>query len=84
LPVTYADDASAVYSGKTSAQPTIHSLSRGNVEAFPEPGTHSVLPDDVHQQLWDRINARIERGDALITTKDYVVAVTSEYEAITG
>ena len=52
--------------------------------AFPEPGTHAVLSDDVHQQLWDRINTRLQRGDTLITTKDYVTAVISEYEAITG
>ena len=54
------------------------------MEAFPEPDTFAVLPDAVHQQVWDRINARLQRGDALITTKDYVTAVTSEYEAITG
>jgi hypothetical protein len=54
------------------------------LEAFPEPDTQSVLPDDVHQQLWDRINSRLQRGDTLITTKDYVTAVSSEYEAITG
>ncbi len=54
------------------------------VEVFPEPATHTVLSDDVHQQLWERINTRLQRGDTLITTKDYVTAVTSEYEAITG
>ncbi|MDA0333622.1 MAG: hypothetical protein O2782_00460 [bacterium] len=54
------------------------------MELFPEPATHAVLPDAVHQQLWERIHTRLQRGDTLITTKDYVTAVTSEYEAITG
>ena len=43
-----------------------------------------MLPDEVHRELWDRIAARLERGDALITTGDYVTALVSEYQAITG
>ena len=54
------------------------------MEALPEPDTHTVLPKGVHTQLWDRIATRLERGDALITTRDFRDAVEAEYEALTG
>ncbi|MCZ6608603.1 MAG: hypothetical protein O7A66_01205, partial [Alphaproteobacteria bacterium] len=54
------------------------------MEAVPQPDTDTVLPDDVHQQLWERITARLQRGDTLISTSDFMVALSSEYEAVTG
>lgn len=54
------------------------------MELFPQPETDSVLPADIHRQLWERISARLERGDSLITTRHYLTALATEYEAITG
>lgn len=54
------------------------------MEAFPEPATLTVLPEDIHIQLWARITARLERGDSLIRTVDFMAALSSEYETITG
>ena len=54
------------------------------MEAFPQPDTDTVLPADIHRQLWERISARLEQGDSLITTRDYVAALATEYQAITG
>ena len=48
------------------------------------PDTDTVLPDEVHDQLWERIFVRLDRGDALITTNDYQLALESEYAAVTG
>lgn len=48
------------------------------------PDTHTVLPDEVHDQLWERIFVRLDRGDSLITTQDYQLAIESEYLAVTG
>jgi hypothetical protein len=48
------------------------------------PDTYTILPDEVHDQLWERIFVRLDRGDALITTEDYQLAVESEYLAVTG
>ena len=38
----------------------------------------------MHSQLWERISARLERGDALITTGDYQAALETDYLAVTG
>jgi len=54
------------------------------MEALPEPDTYAVLPDNVHSELWDRISTRLERGDALITTRDFSDAAEAEYESLTG
>ena len=54
------------------------------MEVFPQPETDTLLPADIHRQLWERISARLERGDSLITTRDYLIALATEYEAITG
>lgn len=54
------------------------------MEALPRPDTYAVLPDEIHTQLWDRIAARLERGDSLITARDFRHAVEAEYEALTG
>ena len=55
-----------------------------NGNSIPQPDTYSVLPDEVHSQLWERIAARLKRGDSLITTEDYQSALEVEYEALTG
>ena len=55
-----------------------------NGNGTPQPDTYSLLPDEVHIQLWGRITARLERGDALITTEDYQSALEIEYQAVTG
>lgn len=54
------------------------------MEALPQPGTHTVLPDETHTELWGRIAIRLERGDALITTQHYRHAIEAEYESLTG
>lgn len=54
------------------------------METFPLPATHAILPGPVHRALWERITARLERGDSLITTRDFLDALSVEYEAITG
>ena len=38
----------------------------------------------LHRQLWSRISGRLQRGDALITTGDFLTVLEVEYEAITG
>ena len=48
------------------------------------PDTYTILPDEVHDQLWERIFVRLDRGDALITTQDFQLAIESEYQAVTG
>ncbi len=48
------------------------------------PDTYTILPDEVHDQLWERIFVRLDRGDSLITTQDYQLAIESEYLAVTG
>ena len=52
--------------------------------AFTHDEQHTGLPGEVHRQVWNRISARLERGDALITNEDYHHAVLTEYAAITG
>lgn len=54
------------------------------MEVQPQPSTHTILPDEVHTELWGRIAARLERGDPLITTRDYRHALEAEYESVTG
>ena len=54
------------------------------MEVTPQPDTVSILPDEVHAQVWDRISARLERGDALITNNDFCSALLTEYQAVTG
>lgn len=46
--------------------------------------TYIILPDEVHDQLWERIFVRLDCGDSLITTQDYQLAIESEYLAVTG
>jgi|GEM_PF-3478753 len=48
------------------------------------PDTYTILPDDVHDQLWERIFVRLDRGDSLITTQDCQLAIESEYLEVTS
>jgi len=59
-------------------------LPEQSMEAKPQPSTYTILPDEVHTQLWGRIAARLERGDPLITTRDYRHAIEAEYQSLTG
>ncbi len=43
-----------------------------------------VVDAHLHRQLWQRIASRLQRGDALITTGDFLTALEVEYEALTG
>lgn len=42
------------------------------------------LPNEVHGELWRRVDTRLERGDALVTPRDYLVALEADFGAITG
>ena len=55
-----------------------------NGNGSPQPDTYSILPAEVHSQLWERISVRLERGDALITTDDFQAALETEYYSVTG
>ncbi|MBT4608950.1 MAG: hypothetical protein HOC05_02840 [Gemmatimonadetes bacterium] len=39
---------------------------------------------DLHRELWQRIAGRLQRGDALITTEDFLKVLEVEYQAVTG
>ncbi|MFH1567241.1 MAG: hypothetical protein ABIL09_04515 [Gemmatimonadota bacterium] len=54
------------------------------MEALLKPSTDTILPDEVHTSLWERIAQRLERGDALITSRDFREAVEAEYQSLTG
>lgn len=50
----------------------------------PKPDTFYALPEEVHNELWARIETRLGSGDVLITTQQFKEALEEEYRAITG
>jgi len=53
-------------------------------DSTPQPDTQFVLPDALHNQLWRRVNARLQKGETLITPTQFRQALVEEYQAITG
>jgi hypothetical protein len=53
-------------------------------DSTPQPDTQFVLPDALHNQLWRRVNARLQEGETLITPTQFRQALVEEYQAITG
>ena len=50
----------------------------------PKPDTFYALPEEVHNELWARIETRLGSGDVLITTQQFKEALEEEYRGITG
>ena len=44
----------------------------------------AMLPRDIHKAIWRRLALRLEHGEVLITTGDYMRVLQSEYAALTG
>jgi hypothetical protein len=44
----------------------------------------AMLPRDIHKAIWRRLANRLEHGEVLITTGDYMRVLESEYAALTG
>ena len=44
----------------------------------------AMLPRDIHKAIWRRLALRLEHGEVLITTGDYMRVLESEYAALTG
>jgi hypothetical protein len=53
-------------------------------ERAPQPDTYYALPEQVHNELWARIEARLSSGEVLITTEQFKQALEEEYLGITG
>ena len=44
----------------------------------------AMLPRDIHTAIWRRLANRLQHGEVLITTGDYMRVLESEYAALTG
>lgn len=52
--------------------------------SVPQSRSAQPLPDAIHSQLWDRIEARLARGDTLVRNRQFQVALEADYTALTG
>jgi hypothetical protein len=43
-----------------------------------------VVDSDLHREIWQRIAGRLQRGDTLITTEDFLTVLEIEYKTVTG
>jgi hypothetical protein len=59
-------------------------FSIANMTSIPQTQPTSRLRDAVHDQLWQCIDVRLERGDSLVRARDFQVALEADYAAITG
>jgi len=54
------------------------------VESLQQAHQPSLLPEAIRDQLWQRVDARLARGDALVTSADFLRALEADYFDCTG